>query len=698
MEIADPLVEVEPTLWQRKKLRIIILLIIGVILVVGVVIVIILVSRESYDDPKKETPGDDSTEENEIEEEKEQEIEGNEKEESKEKEEYEKEESNEKEEEYEKEEEQKEEEKEKEKEKEEEKFEYGLNITELEYRTNSEHLGNFILLQKDSQEYTSLEDGDKKALKYLVKAALILEDIELRIDNIHNIPFRSFLESEIKKNKTEANLTKILFDSQKGISAIDRLSHMVYLAKNHTKPLGMGCFPEDLTIEKFHEILYKMVEEGKIEEVKNITNQRSIVEWDENKLYLKSTDYITFFQQEFSEMADLFLEAAKYSTDADFNEYLKLQAAALKTADPMLDAYADKKWAELQNTTIELTLTRESYNDGMTASIANNSTLRDYLNSKGIYPIGKDCLGLRVGLINKNGTEAILGIKQFLPQLAEFMPYYDEYKPHQLKAEVDANQTMVDADLIILAGDVGAYRGQITLAENLPNDDKLSLTIGGGRRNVYHRQIRAATAISEQQRMKLEDILDPEQVQYYTPEAHHWYTIGHENAHSLGPVVSDSKLGDYDSMIEENKADMASLSFVDYLTDLGFYSEEQAKQIKVTAIVGFFMKVKPDFTQAHRVRAIMQNYFLFKNQTYELINDKIKVNFDKVCDTAYEMLKKIVKIQLNNNVTEAEEFYKENFIWTNEMDIIAEKLKKYDQEIHFTVENELADYILNESP
>ena len=58
-------------------------------------------------------------------------------------------------------------------------------------------------------------------------------------------------------------------------------------------------------------------------------------------------------------MADLFLEAAKYSTDADFNEYLKLQAAALKTADPMLDAYADKKWATLQDTPLEFTITRE---------------------------------------------------------------------------------------------------------------------------------------------------------------------------------------------------------------------------------------------------------------------------------------------------------------------------------------------------
>ena len=38
---------------------------------------------------------------------------------------------------------------------------------------------------------------------------------------------------------------------------------------------------------------------------------------------------------------------------------------------------------------------------------------------------------------------------------------------------------------------------------NLPNDDKLSLTIGGGRRNVYHRQIRLIT--SEDSRKKLQE-------------------------------------------------------------------------------------------------------------------------------------------------------------------------------------------------
>ena len=308
----------------------------------------------------------------------------------------------------------------------------------------------------------------------------------------------------------------------------------------------MRCFPEDLTIEKFHEILYKLVEDGKIDEVKNITNQRSIVEWDENKLYLKSADYVTFFKQKFTEKADLFFEAAKYSTHKDFNEYLELQVAALKTADPMLDAYANKKWAALQNKTLELTLTRESYNDGITGSIANNAKLREYLNANGIYPIGKDSLGLRVCLINKNGTETIIGIKKFIPQLAEFMPYYEKNKPKKLKAEVDVNQTMFD-DLIILSGDTGSYIGLIPLAENLPN-----LTIGGGRRNVYQHQLRAATIGSKKEKMKLEDILVPEQVQYYSPEALLYFIVAHENSHCLGPVLSESKLCDNDSLIEEN--------------------------------------------------------------------------------------------------------------------------------------------------
>ena len=82
---------------------------------------------------------------------------------------------------------------------------------------------------------------------------------------------------------------------------------------------------------------------------------------------------------------------------------------------------------------------------------------------------------------------------------------------------------MVDLDLVILAGDCGAYRTSITLAENLPNDDKLSISMGGWKRNVYHRQIREAGAGNPEKIKKLLDlVLDPEQHQYYDYEADHW--------------------------------------------------------------------------------------------------------------------------------------------------------------------------------
>jgi len=312
---------------------------------------------------------------------------------------------------------------------------------------------------------------------------------------------------------------------------------------------------------------------------------------------------------------------------------------------------------------------------------------------KNITPVPKDCLGFRVGIVNKEGTDFLLRIKQFLPELAKNMPYSDEYDQDVTNGTI--KQTMVDADLIILAGDVGAYRAGITLAENLPNDDKPSLTIGGGRRNVYHRQIRASNATQVQKKLDL--ILDQEQHQYYDTEADHWFTIGHENCHSLGPNILESRLGQYRSIVEENKADMGGLAFTNNLTNLGYYTEEQRKKIIVTVVVDNFLKVKPDLSQAHRVRTVMQNYYLKQHGAYTITEDgKIHVNIEEVVPAAYDMLKEIIRIQLDNKFEKAEEYVNKYFIWTDEMKIIGDKLQTLSATLNSRVENELADKILSE--
>lgn len=571
-------------------------------------------------------------------------------------------------------------------------FELNLPMEELKKRTNKDYLMTKKMLKADAAEYSELAQGDKEALKHLVKAAYILERINMQIDCHHNLEFKEFLEKEISKGCKQAELTKILFDAQKGMNAIDTMSNKINLAKGITELPGKGVYPEDLSKEEFHTILTEMINEGKTEEVKKILTQRSVVERNGDELV--GIDYIDKFKEDFAKMADEIEKAAETSTNADFNEYLRLQAKALREADPMLDAYADKKWAALQDTPLEFTITRENYEDEMTGTIAENKELSELLEQNGIKATPKDFLGGRVGIVNKKGTEALMAIKQYLPILAQNMPFSDEYEQN-INPNQDAKQTMVDVDLVAVTGDVGAYRGGITLAENLPNDDKLSLTIGGGRRNVYHRQIRFISDMKKLQE-RLDAILDKEQHKYYLDEADHWFTIGHENAHSLGPKKACETLGKYRNIIEENKADMGSLAFVDLLTELGMYTEEQRKQIIVTTIADNFLKSKPTLSQAHRVRTVMQNKYFSERGAYEIIDEKIHVNIDKVVPIAKEMLSEIVRIQIEGDFDKAEKYVLDNFIWTDNMELIAQKLQKINKTLNGRTESELAEKLFNE--
>ena len=570
-------------------------------------------------------------------------------------------------------------------------FELNLSKEELEKRTNKDYLITKKMLKADAPEYLALAEGDKETLKHLVKAAYILEKINMQLDNPHNLEFKEYLDKEIAKGNKNAEMTKVLFDAQKGINAIDSMSDKIHLAKGHTDLPGKGVYPEDLTKEVFHKILIKMLKKGKVEEVRKILNQRSIVERKDNEFV--AVDYVNFFSEEFRVVAEKLEAAAETSTNEDFNEYLRLQAAALRTADPMLDAYADKKWAELQDTPLEFTITRENYADEMTESVIEDEELKALLDEHKIVPVSKDMLGGRVGIVNKKGTEALLKIKEYLPLLAANMPYHEEYEQNISKTE-DAKQTMVDVDIVALAGDVGAYRAGITLAENLPNDDKLSLTIGGGRRNVYHRQIRF---ISDREKLqkRLDAILDKEQHKYYLDEADHWFTIGHENTHSLGPNKGTEALGKYKSIIEENKADMGGLAFLDLLEEKGMYTHEQVLQMLVTFAADNFLKSKPTLSQAHRVRTVMQTKYFIENGAIELnAEGKIHVNIDKMIPTAKKMLAEIVRIQIDGDFQKGETYVLDNFVWTDEMEAISEKLREVDKTLNGRTESPLAAMLL----
>ena len=575
-------------------------------------------------------------------------------------------------------------------------YELNLSMEELEKRTHKDYLTTKKMLAVDSPEYNELAEGDKEALKHLVKAAVVLDKVNMQLDNPNNLPFKEYLESEITKGNKQAELTKILFDAQKGVCSLDRESNMIELAKGvHERP-GKGIYPQDLEKEEFHNILIKMLKEGKTEEVKKILNQRSVVERDGDEL--KAVDYVDKFKEDFDYMASELEKAAEVSTNEDFNEFLRLQAKALRTPDPMLDAYADKKWATLQDTPLEFTITRENYSDELTETVVENPELKALLDNAGIVPVAKDFLGGRVGIVNKKGTDAILKVKSYLPLMADNMPFKDKYEQN-ISPDKESKQTMIDADLVAVTGDVGEFRAGITLAENLPNDDKLSVQLlDGGRRNVYHRQIRLITSDDAREKLqkRLNAILNKDLHKYYNDEADHWFTVGHENGHSLGPKSGTEGLGKYKSIIEENKADMISLAMLDVLTEAGMYTPEQRREIIVTYAADNMMTSKPTMSQAHRVRSVMQNYFFIKEGAITISPEGVlDINIDKMVPTARKMLEEIIEVQLSGDFARGEKYVNDYFVWTPEMETMAENIKKVSKTLNGRVESPLADKLQN---
>ena len=570
-------------------------------------------------------------------------------------------------------------------------FELGLSHEELVKRTSKECLIPKEMLKEDSKEYAALADGDKEALKHLVKAAKAIDEVFMKQDNPKNLEFKKFLEEETAKGNEDAKMTLTLFNAQIGMNAVDSEANKIFLAKGEKELPGKGFYPVDLSVEEFHTILVKMLKNGETDAVRTILNQRSMVVRDGEKL--KGIDYTEYFSKEFSYIADELEKAAETSTNDDFNKYLKLQAIALCENNPKNDAYADKKWAELQDTPLEFTISREQYADEITGTVVENEELKKLLEENNIEPISKDSIGIRVGIVNKEGTEKLLEIKKYMPILAENMPYKDEYEQN-ISSSDDDKQTMVDVDIVTLRGDEGTYRGGITLAQNLPNNDKPSLKIGGGRRNVYHRQIRISTSpeAKERRQKRLDATLAKEFHKYYNQEADHWFTIGHENVHSLGPKSGTEALGKYKNIIEENKADMGSLAMLDILTKLGMYTDEERKQIIVTYAADNFLKAKPTLSQAHRVRTVMQTKYFLENKAIWLNeNGLLEIDIEKMVPTAQKMLAEIVRVQLSKDFAAGEKYILDNFVWTDEMETISKKLKEIDKSLNGILKTPLAD-------
>lgn len=395
-------------------------------------------------------------------------------------------------------------------------YEIALSEEELDKIINEQTVP-VELIDKNFKGYQALSDGDKKALQHLVNAGKIMNDVSLEQDHSLNRVLKKGLEDAAGKSRHAAKAL-MLFNSLNGVEGSNGIDekHIEIFKGISAKP-GRNFYPEDLSVEEFHRIIKRMLEQGRDDEVRKILSVRTMVRREGDEL--KAIDYTEYFAREFSEIANQLELAAHYTTDELLKDYLGWQAQALLQNNEDMDMLADKHWAMMQNTDLEFTLSRENYDDAMSGTICENKELSEMLAERGIEVNSKDMLGVRVGIVNKEGTALLLKFKDHMKKLAKLMPYADQYEQN-VASGGELKQTMVDVDLAALCGDYAQCRGAITTAQNLPNNDKLSVKCGGGRRNVYHRQVRMSRDKKRDVEL-LKALVRPDFHKYFNPEAEH---------------------------------------------------------------------------------------------------------------------------------------------------------------------------------
>lgn len=541
---------------------------------------------------------------------------------------------------------------------------YEVNFSEEELdKILTEKTREIELISREFEGYKNLPIGDKKAIDHLIKAADIINNVALEQDNPYNLEIKREME---KLAVNDAYVAKVLqlFNCLNGVAGNNGIDKdPVRIFKNLPLFKGKNFYPTDLSEEEFHEIILRMAQRGKIDELKKILSARTMVRRNGDEL--KAIDYTEYFAPQFSEVANELEVVAYYCTEPEFKEFLSWQVQALLQNNQDMDMLADKHWALLQTNNLEFTISRENYEDEMTGTVFNNPEVAKIISDNNIEVVAKDTLGCRVGIVNKEGTEEILKFKQTLPYLAKWMPLNNKYKQNSF-SEKDLKQNMVDVDLIALTGDYAMCRGGITQAQNLPNNDKIAVKCGGWRRNVYHRQVLLSYDVENEKKL-LNRLVDPELHKYVDHSRIIIFDIGHENGHSLGPTAEyQNALGVFKHIIEEHKANVFSIASIAELAKKEErFTKEELKKIYASWVVEtLFLRARPIFSQPHRMASLIEFNYLFENKVIWFdSNKKLHIDFDLIGMVAYRLLEETIRVQLSKTASNAKAFINRWAVW-----------------------------------
>jgi len=465
-------------------------------------------------------------------------------------------------------------------------------------------------------DLSHLSANQKQMLTLLIDASKIMDDL--------------FWQQAFSQDK-KSFLASISDEKARRFAEInygpwDRLNgDKVFLSKTAPKAHGAEFYPVDMTKAEF--------EQSEFSDKKGLY---SVVRRDsEGKLV--SIPFSEIYHDQMDRAAAILDEAAKFSDDKEFANYLTMRAQALRTDEYQASDFA---WMDMKNNPIDVVIGPiENYED----------QLYGYRAAFEAYVLIKDLAW----------SEKLAIYAQYLPELQKELPIAKKYKAEVPGSDADLNAY----DVIYYGGHSNA--GSKTIAINLPNDEEVQLKKGTRRLQLKNAMRAKFDAIM----LPIADtLIVPEQRKNVTFTGFFANTMFHEVAHGLGikntlngkgPVRQALK--EHASALEEGKADILGLFMIRQLLEKGAITEGKLEEYYTTFMAGIFRSIRFGASSAHG-KANMVRFNYFKDNGAFSRNEKglYSINVAKMTAAVDSLSELILTLQGNGDYQGVDKLVKDN--------------------------------------
>ncbi|MBN1347952.1 peptidase [candidate division KSB1 bacterium] len=458
-----------------------------------------------------------------------------------------------------------------------------------------------------------LDETESKALKKIVDAAKLMDDIFLRQVYSKNAELREKLMAST--DPADKSLQQ-LFDIMVG--PFDRLEADKPFIGTAPKPLGANFYPEDMTKEEFNAwIEAHPADREQLEHTFTRIQRRG----DQ----LVAVPYSEAYRQWLEPAAVLLQDAAEITGNASLATYLNSRAEAFGSNDYY---QSDMDWMDLYSRIEVVIGPYEVYEDklfGYKAAFEAFVTLVDPAESEKLAIVGK-----------------------YLDKLEENWPIKNEYKNFN-RGEYSPVKVVQE---VFSAGDTKA--GVQTLAFNLPNDERVREAKGS--KKVMLKNI-AEAKFNKIYMPIARIVLDETMLPMISFDRWFTHILMHETTHGLGPgmltledgtkTTVQKMLQETYSAIEECKADVGGLYTFAYLCKKGVFPEELEPGIYATYLAGIFRSVRFGAEEAHgKANMIAFNYLMGRGGfVYDSATGKFSVDDTKIRAAVRELIGELLTIQ-----------------------------------------------------